>query len=174
MTKDYFIELSEYNIWANNAVCNWLEKISDEQWRQPVVSSFNSIYETILHVASAEELSMARLKRYSKPEVLTKTFKGSKKDLIKVWKEISLGIKKFIEDMPDDLLQQKLSFKNTKGIEYNLPYYQLLAHIVNHSAYHRGQVVTMLRQVGYTDITSIDMITYFRIKNDMPVEMVNN
>jgi uncharacterized damage-inducible protein DinB len=174
MTKDYFIELSEYNIWANNTVCNWLEKISDEQWRQPVVSSFNSIYETILHVASAEELLVARLKRYSKLEVLTKTFKGSKKDLIKVWKEISLGIKKFIEDMPDDLLQQKLSFKNTKGIEYNLPYYQLLAHIVNHSAYHRGQVVTMLRQVGYTDITSIDMVTYFRVKSDMPVEMVNN
>jgi uncharacterized damage-inducible protein DinB len=106
--------------------------------------------------------------------VLTKTFKGSKKDLIEIWKEISLGIKKFIEDMPDDLLLQKLSFKNTKGIEHSLSYYQLLAHIVNHSAYHRGQVVTMLRQVGYTDITSVDIVTYFRIKNDMPVEMVNN
>lgn len=174
MTKNYCIELSEYHIWANNSVCNWLEKISDEQWKQPVVSSFNSIYETTLHVAAAEKIWVERLKKYSKFEVLSQTFNGSKEDLINVWKEISLGFKRFIEDMPDDLLQEKLLFKNIKGVEHNLPYYQMLAHVVNHSTYHRGQVVTMLRQIGYTDISSIDMTTYFRIKDELPIEMVNN
>ena len=36
-------------------------------------------------------------------------------------------------------------------------------HGMNHSSiYHRGQVVTMLREVGYTDISTLDMISYYR------------
>lgn len=174
MTKKYFIELSEYHIWANNNVCTWLERISDEQWKQTVVSSFNSIYETTLHVAAAEKIWVERLKHYTKFELLAQTFSGTNSDLIKTWREISLRFKKFIDDMPDDLLQEKLLFKNIKGVEHDLPYYQILAHIINHSTYHRGQIVTMLRQVGFTDMSSIDMTTYFRIKNDLPHEALMN
>ena len=162
MSKKYFIELSGYHIWANDRVCSWLDTISDEQWNQPVVSSFKSIQETILHMASAEKIWVERLLKYSKFEILAETFKGSKSDLIGTWKGISLSFKKLIEDMPEDLFQQKLLFKNTKGVEYDQPYYQLLAHIINHTTYHRGQVVTMLRQVGFTDVSSTDMTTYFR------------
>lgn len=162
MSKEYFIELSEYHVWANNRVCDWLDKISEEQWNQTVVSSFNSIYETILHVAAAEKIWVERLQKNSNSEMLTKTFSGSKEELLKTWKEISISFKKLIEGMPEDLFQQKLLFKNTKGIEYNQRYYQLLAHVINHTTYHRGQVVTMLRQVGFTDVNSTDMTTYFR------------
>ncbi|MEO8111124.1 MAG: DinB family protein [Ginsengibacter sp.] len=174
MTKEYFIELADYHIWANNAVCNWLEQISDEQWKQSVLSSFSSIYETTLHTAAAEKVWVERLKKYSKFEILTQTFNGSKAEMINLWKEISQSFKNFIEEMPDDLLQQKLLFKNIKGIEHNLPHYQLIAHVINHSTYHRGQLVTMLRQVGFTDVSSIDMTTYFRIKNDLPQEVLIN
>jgi len=164
MSKEYFIELSAYHIWANGRVCDWLDKISEEQWDQTVVSSFSSIYETILHVASAEKIWVERLLRYSRFEILTETFKGSKSELLKTWKEISLSFKKLIEDMPEDLFKQKLLFKDKKGVEYSQPYYQLLAHIINHTTYHRGQVVTMLRQVGFTDLNSTDLTTYLRNK----------
>lgn len=174
MSKIYFIELSEYHIWANDRVCNWLERISEEQWNQPVVSSFNTLYETILHIAGAEKIWAERLLKNPRPEILGETFHGSKEDLIKTWKEISLSLKRIIEAMPDDQFQQKLLFKNTKGIEYNQPYYQLLAHVINHTTYHRGQVVTMLRQVGFTDVTSTDMTTFFRTKNELSTEMFSN
>lgn len=174
MSKNYFIELSGYHIWANDRVCNWLDEISEEQWNQPLVSSFNSIYETILHITGAEKIWVERLQKHSNPEILTQTFKGSKEDLIKTWKEISLSFKNLIESMPEDQFQQKLLFKNTKGIEYNQPYYQLLAHMINHTTYHRGQVVTMLRQVGFTDVNSTDMTTYFRIKNELPTNVLSN
>ena len=117
MTKEYFIELAEYHVWANNNICDWLEKISDEQWKQHIVSSFNSIYETTLHVAGGEKIWVERLKKHSKFELLTQTFNGSKEDLIKAWKEISLSFKKLIDDMPGDLLQQKLFFKKIYRIK---------------------------------------------------------
>jgi len=174
MSKKYFIELSEFNIWANDRVCSWLDKISDEQWKQPLVSSFKSIYETILHVAGAEKVWVERLQKKSKPEMFLGTFTGSKAELLATWKDLSLDFKKLIEEMPEDQFQQNLLYKNTKGIEYNQLYYQLLAHVFNHSTYHRGQVVTMLRQVGFTDVNSTDMTTYFRIKNQFPTEVFSN
>lgn len=174
MPKDYFIELSEFNIWANGRVCNWLDKISDEQWKQPLVSSFNNIYETILHIVASEKIWVERLKGSSNPELLTKTFNGSKQELIELWKGISLNLKKLIEEMSEDLFQQNLLYKNTKGIEYNQPYYQLLAHVINHSTYHRGQVVTMLREVGFTDLSSTDLTTFFRTKKELSQKVFNN
>ena len=167
MNKQYFIELSGYHIWANKIVCGWLENISDEQWKQNVVSSFPSVYETVLHIAASEKVWLERLNKFTKHELLINTFNGSKDELIKVWKEVSEGFKKFIEDFPEDGLDEKLAFKNIKGIPHNQPYWQLFAHVINHTTYHRGQLVTMLRQVGYTELSSLDMTTYFRTKYDL-------
>jgi uncharacterized damage-inducible protein DinB len=171
MSKSYFIELSEYNIWANDRVCSWMDKISDEQWNRIVISSFDSIYQTILHIAASEKIWLERLEKSMVSEMLTKTFNGSKWELIKTWKEISQNFKTFIQNMPEDLLSQNLYYRNTRGEEFNQPYYQLLAHVFNHTTYHRGQVVSMLRQVGFTDLNSTDMTTFYRIQNKLPIQM---
>ena len=164
MTKQYFTELADYHVWANNIVCSWLEQISDEQWKQPVVSSFPDIYDTVLHIASAEKIWVERLKKYTEFTYLINTFKGTTGELIALWKETSQGFKNFVEAFDENRINEVLAFKDIRGIPHNQPYWQLFAHVVNHSTYHRGQLVTMLRQVGYTAITSIDMTTYFRTK----------
>jgi uncharacterized damage-inducible protein DinB len=51
---------------------------------------------------------------------------------------------------------------------YELQYYQIFGHVFNHSTYHRGQIVTMLRQAGFIGVHSIDMSTYFRSKKKAP------
>jgi uncharacterized damage-inducible protein DinB len=174
MSKNYFIELSEYHIWANNQMCDWLKHISDEQWNQMVVSSFKSIYETILHMVSAEKTWLERMNKKPNSQMLAVTFKGSKDELIETWKEISDGYQKFVTAMSEDQFPQTLNYKNSKGIEFNQPIYQLLVHVFNHTTYHRGQVVTMLRQVGYTDVSSTDMTTFFRLKNEFATQVFSN
>ena len=42
------------------------------------------------------------------------------------------------------------------------PFWQMLQHVVNHASYHRGQVTTMLRQLGAAPAKSCDMITFYR------------
>ena len=164
MTKTYFTEVANYNIWANNIVFSWLEKISDEQWTQHVVSSFNSIQETVLHVIGAETMWLMRLtKEPVENQVwLPNTFKGTKDEHIVLWKKSSLGLKDFVEGFDENEMQTRLDFKRLNGEPYSMPYFELLAHVFNHSTYHRGQLVTMLRQVGFTDVGSTDMLGYFR------------
>ena len=162
MNKQYFIELAEYNIWANDIVYTWLENISDEQWNKTIISSFNSIQETVLHIISAENAWMQRFRK-ERVEWLQSTYKGTKEDHVKLWKETSAAFKAYIKDFNEDDLTKKLDFKRLNGEAYSMPYYQLFAHVVNHATYHRGQLVTMLRQSGFLNVDSTDLLGFYRV-----------
>ena len=40
--------------------------------------------------------------------------------------------------------------------------WHMVQHMVNHGTYHRGQVTTMLRQLGAAPPKSLDLITFYR------------
>jgi uncharacterized damage-inducible protein DinB len=54
-----------------------------------------------------------------------------------------------------------IEHKTTKGVPQAAPLWQMLQHLVNHGTYHRGQVATMLRQLGATPNSS-DLIFFYR------------
>lgn len=162
MTKQYFIELADYNMWANDLVLAWLDNINGEQWDKQVESSFNSIGETVLHIVSAESIWLERLNKLESPQWLQSTFEGTKDETTALWKKSSAGLKKFIDGFNESAIMDKLVFKRLNGDRYEMPRYQVFAHVFNHSTYHRGQLVTMLRLVGYADVSSTDMLIFFR------------
>ena len=163
MNKEYFIELFDFNHWANTIVCNWLEQIADDQWNKEINSSFNSIQKTVLHVISAEKAWTERLKKNPNVIWLQNEYAGTKQAHIDLWKETSSELRSFIETFSEEELNKNLDFKRINGDAYSMPYYQVFAHVVNHSTYHRGQLVTMLRQVGFTNVQSTDLMSFYRI-----------
>jgi uncharacterized damage-inducible protein DinB len=163
MTKQYFKEIAEYNLWANTIVCDWLEQITDEQWNKEIFSSFNSIQETVLHIISAEKAWLQRFKKQP-VEWLQSTYRGTKNEHIKLWKDNSAELKAFIDAFDENDFNKNLDFKRLNGDAYSMPYYQLFAHVVNHATYHRGQLVTMLRQAGFRNVSSTDLLGVYRNK----------
>ncbi|HRI20565.1 MAG TPA: DinB family protein, partial [Panacibacter sp.] len=71
-------------------------------------------------------------------------------------------LKAFISEFDENELQTKLDFKRLNGDAYSMPHYQLFAHVLNHSTYHRGQLTTMMRQVGFTKVGSTDLLGFYR------------
>ena len=165
MNKNYFIELAQYNIWANNIVISWLQQISEEQWKRPVISSFNSIAETATHIAGAEKIWTERWQLITSTSFLTAASIGSKDELIEIWKVASANILHFFEQMNKEDFATSFFFRRLNGEENTLQYSQTFTHVINHSTYHRGQLVTMLRQVGFTDVSSTDAMGFYRVKN---------
>jgi uncharacterized damage-inducible protein DinB len=161
MTQKYFLQLADYNVWANDIVHSWFDKISDEQWNQPLVSSFETIEATALHVAGSETIWLDRLNKVGSPIWLPAVFKGSKNEIINLWKKTSADLKVFVENLDETKMESILRFTRLNGITYEMPHYQVLAHVFNHSSYHRGQLVTLLRQVGFTDVSSTDLSGFF-------------
>ncbi len=163
MNKKYFLELADYNIWANNIAIEWLNQINDEQWKQAITSSFSSIEQTAIHIAGAEKIWIDRWTNIQNPVFLTAEFKGTKNELIEIWRKSSADLKTFIEKYPEENYNQQLTFKRLNSEEYTMEFAQTYSHIINHSTFHRGQLVTMLRQTGFTKVSSTDLITYYRV-----------
>jgi uncharacterized damage-inducible protein DinB len=162
MSKKYFIELANYNVWATGVFCNMLQQISEEQWLQKIISSFNSIQETALHVVSAENAWTKRMQKKENIEWLQVSFKGTESELIELWKNTSAELKDFIIGFDEADLETNLHFKRFNGEAYTKPFHQIFSHVFNHATYHRGQLVTMLRQVGFTGIQPTDLIEFYK------------
>ena len=56
MTKKYFTELARYNNWTDKIIIDWLKQINEEQWEQPIASSFSSVRQTAIHIVSAKRI----------------------------------------------------------------------------------------------------------------------
>ena len=160
MLKAYFIELSAYNSWANYKAMDWLSQIDDEQWERANVSSFSSVRNTTVHLASAEKIWIDFWTSVKDPVYLSAEFAGTKDELINIWSAASKGLENFIQRHPEEEYMSSVKFVYPNGKTGHMPYYQTFAHIINHSTYHRGQLVTLLRQAGYNQFSSIDLATY--------------
>jgi uncharacterized damage-inducible protein DinB len=163
MNKKYFTTLADYNIWADNIAIEWLHQINDEQWEQVISSSFSSIKQTAIHIASAEKIWIDFWENVPDPVYLSAEFKGTKNDLIEIWKKSSADLKAFIERYPEENYVQQVSFIKPNGEAGRMEFSQTFPHMINHSTYHRGQLVTLLRQAGFTKLSSTDLFTYYRV-----------
>lgn len=152
-----------YNLWANKRVVQLLRSCTTEQLEQTVVNSFPSIIETAAHIWDAEYLWLKRLEGYSEKDFPSKHFKGTSLDILDKLITISQDMVNYVQDKSEAYLFSKQEFNTTKGIHYSFPYYQMIHHCMNHSSYHRGQLITLCRQIGITEFESVDYITYLRL-----------
>lgn len=161
MTKEYFTELVGYNNWTDKIIINWLLQLSDDQWEQQITSSFSSIQDTVLHMVSAKKIWVDFWTKVPNPIYLSTTFTGTMEELISIWKNASEDLQNFIENYQEENYQELISvtFPNGRGVE--MVFWKTLPHFVNHATYHRGQLVTMLRQVGFNNFNNTDLFTYF-------------
>ena len=58
-------------------------------------------------------------------------------------------------------LERVIHYKTFAGSEFSNPLWQSLHQLTNHASYHRGQIVTLLRQLGVKPV-STDLIGYYR------------
>jgi uncharacterized damage-inducible protein DinB len=64
--------------------------------------------------------------------------------------DVSLLMKEKFSVFSDDALQQTLHL-NMPWLKNSLSRYEYIVHVINHSSYHRGQVITIARSVGIQD-----------------------
>jgi uncharacterized damage-inducible protein DinB len=159
MTPEEIRILYAYNSWANHRVLDACVPLSTAQVTQDLHSSFPSLRDTLAHIMLAEWLWLERWQGRS-PAFPPSDFA----DLASIrnrWQTIEVDLTAFIHQLSAADLDRVVEYKNTKGHAFSNPMRQMLQHLVNHGTYHRGQITTMLRQLGATPLTT-DLIAYYR------------
>jgi uncharacterized damage-inducible protein DinB len=81
--------------------------------------------------------------------------------LHKKWREQDARLLEFVRSLRQEDLDRVVEYKTIKFGVYANPMWQSLQHVVNHGTYHRGQVTTMLRQLGAEPILT-DLMHFYR------------
>ena len=68
-----------------------------------------------------------------------------------------------MDGIDDGGLTESVSYQNIRGQDFNNTVGQIIAHVMNHGTFHRGQIITMLRGAGYKDLKQTDLIAFFRV-----------
>lgn len=162
--KEIFIQYATYNLWANSLLLTVIENLSEEQQHADVKSSFPSLYKTVLHLLDAESIWWQRMKLQEKIDRPGENFSGSMKDLSAQLLQQNKQWQEWVNNTNEHGLQHEFIYYNSKKERFKQPVYQMLLHLFNHGTYHRGQLVTMLRQLGVEKIPQTDFIVWSRKK----------
>jgi uncharacterized damage-inducible protein DinB len=158
--KEIFQQYAAYNMWANNRITERIKQLSDEQVNQHIESSFPSLYKTVWHMWRAEDIWWQRFKLSEKIIPVADNFTGSFAEMCRHFAKQSAQWKEWVDAATDNQLTHVFSFVREKE-EYKIKVTDMLLHLFNHATFHRGQLITQLRQLGITDkIPAADFALY--------------
>lgn len=160
LLKDY----TAYNQWANERIIQWLKTKPAEKMTAEVPSSFPSLRATLLHIWAAEDIWLLRLQQISPTSFLSNTFQGSDVELFERLLQNSEAFKHFVQRQSAEYFEQTTSYKHTTGKAYEQYSAEIIQHCMQHSTFHRGQIVTIARNLGLTDPPKTDYIEYVRLR----------
>ena len=155
-----YLDYADYNIWANNRLIQDLSSLKDELLSSEIRSSFSSIRETVRHIWYGETGWLSRLNGNGWEASAVMGFEGSNQVLFKNWQQTSEAFRLHVAAAD---LEHHIQFEH-KGIHFSIPAREIVQTVFNHGSYHRGQIVTMMRQLGSINITQTDYIEWVREK----------
>lgn len=160
MERTALLELYGYNRWANRRALDAASRVPPEDFTRDVGGSFASLRDTIAHLYGAEWVWLERCRGTSPPGLpIARDFPDAAAIASK-WEVVEEERHAFLEELDPARLAEPLTYTNFRGERWTYPLERILLHVVNHSTYHRGQVATILRQLGATPL-STDLLQYY-------------
>jgi uncharacterized damage-inducible protein DinB len=161
MTPEEMRTLYEFNAWANHRSLEVAAKLTNEQFTKPMGSSFGSVRDTLAHICGAEWIWLERFEGRSPASFPNASDYVDVAILRAKWAEQEGRLLAFVAALKQEDLNRLLEYKTMKFGVYSNPLWQAMQHVVNHGTYHRGQVTTLLRQLGAQPIPT-DLMHYYR------------
>jgi len=160
MDVERITELYRYHAWANRRILDAVSALTPEQFVVTIPSSFPSVRDTLVHVLWSEWIWLQRWQGSSPRMVFEPRDFPEAAALSARWAEHQAEQTAFVGALTADLLARAVRYVNTRGETWEYELWKQMLHVVNHSSYHRGQVITMLRQLGAPPPTTDFLVFY--------------
>jgi len=161
MSPEEMRGLYDYNAWANRRSLAAAAALTPEQFTKTMGSSFSSVRDTLAHIFGAEWIWLERFQGRSPAGLPDTTQYPDAATLAERWSEFEPRLLNFVRGLSQSDLDRTLEYKTLNFGVYSNPLWQSMQHVVNHGSYHRGQVTTMLRQLGAQPILT-DLMHFYR------------
>lgn len=153
-------DLLLYMLWADRQMLKAVRAVRPEDLNRDAGVSFRSILGTLSHILGTQRIWLSRLLGHAENAATGPADFPDLLSWITGWEENASGVEAFLAGLTDEQLAAPLTWTNKEGVSHTRPLWQPVLQMVNHSTYHRGQVVSLLRQMGYP-AESTDLIRFF-------------
>jgi uncharacterized damage-inducible protein DinB len=159
MTLQEVQTLCDYNRWANQRIADACRALTSEQFTRELGSSFPSVRDTMVHIMLAEWIWLERCHGTSPMKFQPGSDFPTLEAVSARWQSIDL--RGYAASLAGNDLERIVHFRRLDSSANTSVLWQILQHVVNHGTYHRGQITTMLRQLGAKAV-STDLIAFYR------------
>ena len=162
MDLSHVTTLIGFHYWARDRMLTAVETLSQEQYERPLGSSFPSVRDTLNHLYNAEWVWYSRWNGESPTIFPANDERPDVRTLRHDWGLLEQNVRGYLSGRTQGDLDRVIEYRLMSGTQGASSLWQMVAHLVNHASYHRGQVTTMLRQLGAPGPKSTDLITFYR------------
>jgi uncharacterized damage-inducible protein DinB len=170
---------AQYNAWFNGRLFELVASLTDEERRRDMGAFFRSIHATLNHILLADRIWLARFSRHphgfrslaKTPLVFEFTSLGqilyeSFPELAEQRRETDAALRGWVAELTPEVLASDLAYSRSDGTKVVLPLWHVASHLFNHQTHHRGQVTTLLCQLGH-DPGSTDFLPVAYMPDDL-------
>jgi uncharacterized damage-inducible protein DinB len=150
-----------YTRWASDRMLQAARALSNEELHRHLFSSYPSVHATLLHIFRADRIWLSRLLGKSIAPFGQPGEESISLDALEQqWHAVSDEFIAWASALSDEQIDGALDYVNLRGEARTLFIWQVVLHVVNHGSYHRGQLTTMLRQLGHVP-PNTDLSLYY-------------
>lgn len=161
MTAADLTSLVEYHYWARDRLLVAVEPLSTADLTRDMGGSFASVRDTLAHLHGAEWIWISRFEGGSPTQGLAHDRFATLDEVRAAWASTEAALRRIVQG-PDFEPDRRVSYRLLNGQPGENSVAELVQHLVNHGTYHRGQVVTLLRQLGAAPPASMDLVAFYR------------
>ncbi|WP_340032127.1 DinB family protein [Paenibacillus sp. FSL K6-1122] len=149
-------QMYNYHAWANQTILGRIKELPSSVLSQEVNSSYPTIAHALSHIYTVDKMWYLVLTGTGMPEALqaciplNSEIHGSVDEYFQCFTDLSAQYSEWLRGQAD--LEQTILLNNPFAGVRETSLSDIVIHVVNHGTYHRGNVSTMLRQLGYASI----------------------
>ena len=152
--------LFAFNRWANDRILAACRLLSDDEFTRDLKSSHGGIRGTLVHTLWSEWVWFRRWLGESPKTVHDEHDFPDIATVDSQWSDLDQERRLFLAIISDEKLLSTFAYVNRKEEHWEYSYAHAMQHMLNHSTYHRGQIVTMLRQLDRVPPVT-DLLVFF-------------
>ena len=141
-------ELFNHNYWARDRQLSVCATLTEDQFKRPLGSSFSSLRDTLVHMAAVERLWLERWRGETPQPLLPPEEFPSLLAIQYYWREVEKEMREYLSNLDEEAIEQPVTCVSIRGQTWTYSLWRMMLHLLNHQNYHRGQVTTLLRQLG--------------------------
>jgi uncharacterized damage-inducible protein DinB len=155
------LHIFDYDAWATTTLLDAAAQLDASELNKDLGTSFQSLHGTLVHIYGAQLAWLRRWTGSTPSSLVTVKEVPTFEDLRQRWQILFKDLREYIGGLTQEQLYADFSYRDLTGKEWSHPLFQQIEHLAFHSMYHRGQIATLLRQLGQMP-PHTDLIVYYR------------